>query len=107
MQDRRPLFLMAPALAWLTAFMVVPCLLILPLALFVIAWTDAHVLPRLYPPFHLTLRAAFVGGCFWTGCLLDDVLGGVARRGRLLVATVVLVVGVGAGEDIGLGYRLE
>lgn len=34
MQDRRPLFLMAPALAWLTAFMVVPCLLILALAFF-------------------------------------------------------------------------
>lgn len=34
MKDRRPLYLMAPALAWLTAFMVVPCLLILALAFF-------------------------------------------------------------------------
>jgi spermidine/putrescine transport system permease protein len=34
MRDRRPLFLMTPALAWLTAFMVVPCLLILALAFF-------------------------------------------------------------------------
>lgn len=34
MQDRRPLALMTPALLWLTAFMVVPCLLILALAFF-------------------------------------------------------------------------
>lgn len=34
MQDRRPLTLMAPALAWLTVFMVVPCLLIFALAFF-------------------------------------------------------------------------
>lgn len=34
MQDKRPLYLMTPALAWLTAFMVVPCLLILALAFF-------------------------------------------------------------------------
>ncbi|WP_198672359.1 ABC transporter permease [Pseudogemmobacter bohemicus] len=34
MQDRKSLFLMTPALAWLTAFMVVPCLLILTLAFF-------------------------------------------------------------------------
>ena len=34
MKDRRPLYLMAPALAWLTAFMVIPCLLILALAFF-------------------------------------------------------------------------
>lgn len=34
MNDRRPVYLMAPALAWLTAFMVIPCLLILALAFF-------------------------------------------------------------------------
>ncbi len=34
MQDRRSLALIAPAFAWLTAFMVVPCLLILALAFF-------------------------------------------------------------------------
>lgn len=34
MIDRKPLYLMSPALAWLTAFMVVPCLLILALAFF-------------------------------------------------------------------------
>lgn len=34
MQDRKPLVLIAPALAWLTTFMVVPCLLILALAFF-------------------------------------------------------------------------
>jgi len=34
MTDRKPLFLMAPAMAWLTAFMVIPCLLILALAFF-------------------------------------------------------------------------
>ncbi|WP_233544856.1 ABC transporter permease [Pseudooceanicola sediminis] len=34
MRDRRPLYLMTPALGWLTAFMVVPCLLILGLAFF-------------------------------------------------------------------------
>ncbi|MEM9239508.1 MAG: ABC transporter permease [Pseudomonadota bacterium] len=34
MQDRKPIYLMSPALAWLTAFMVVPCLLVLALAFF-------------------------------------------------------------------------
>tara|TARA_R110002020_G_scaffold26514_3_gene85938 strand:+ start:9148 stop:10002 length:855 start_codon:yes stop_codon:yes gene_type:complete len=34
MKDRSPIFLIAPALAWLTAFMVIPCLLILALAFF-------------------------------------------------------------------------
>lgn len=34
MQDRKSLVLVAPAFAWLTAFMVVPCLLILALAFF-------------------------------------------------------------------------
>ncbi|QYX55989.1 ABC transporter permease [Roseovarius sp. SCSIO 43702] len=34
MQDRKPLTLMTPALVWLSAFMVVPCLLILALAFF-------------------------------------------------------------------------
>lgn len=34
MTDRKSLFLMAPALAWLTALMVIPCLLILALAFF-------------------------------------------------------------------------
>lgn len=34
MSDRRSTYLMAPALAWLTAFMVVPCLLVLALAFF-------------------------------------------------------------------------
>jgi len=34
MADRKPLYLMSPALAWLTAFMVVPCLLVLALAFF-------------------------------------------------------------------------
>ena len=34
MTDRKPLYLMTPALVWLTAFMVVPCLLILALAFF-------------------------------------------------------------------------
>lgn len=34
MQDRKPLVLIAPALAWLTTFMVVPCLLIFALAFF-------------------------------------------------------------------------
>ncbi|MGF1563244.1 MAG: ABC transporter permease [Geminicoccaceae bacterium] len=34
MSDRRSTYLMAPALAWLTAFMVIPCLLILALAFF-------------------------------------------------------------------------
>lgn len=34
MTDRKPLYLMSPALAWLTAFMVIPCLLILALAFF-------------------------------------------------------------------------
>ena len=34
MADRRPIYLMSPALAWLTAFMVVPCLLILVLGFF-------------------------------------------------------------------------
>lgn len=34
MQDRKPALMIAPALAWLTAFMVVPCLLILALAFF-------------------------------------------------------------------------
>ncbi|MDQ0314014.1 ABC transporter permease [Amorphus orientalis] len=34
MADRKPLYLMTPALAWLTAFMVVPCLLVLALAFF-------------------------------------------------------------------------
>lgn len=34
MIDRKPIYLMSPALAWLTAFMVVPCLLILALAFF-------------------------------------------------------------------------
>ncbi|WP_201745110.1 ABC transporter permease [Aidingimonas lacisalsi] len=34
MTDRKPVYLMTPALAWLTAFMVVPCLLILALAFF-------------------------------------------------------------------------
>ncbi|MDR5907760.1 ABC transporter permease [Franzmannia qiaohouensis] len=34
MTDRKPIYLMTPALAWLTAFMVVPCLLILALAFF-------------------------------------------------------------------------
>ncbi len=34
MKDRKPVYLMAPALAWLTAFMVIPCLLILALAFF-------------------------------------------------------------------------
>lgn len=34
MVDRKPAYLMTPALAWLTAFMVVPCLLILALAFF-------------------------------------------------------------------------
>lgn len=34
MTDRKPVYLMTPALAWLTAFMVIPCLLILVLAFF-------------------------------------------------------------------------
>ena len=34
MNDRKPVFLIAPALAWLTAFMVIPCLLVLALAFF-------------------------------------------------------------------------
>ena len=34
MIDRKPLYLMTPALAWLTAFMVAPCLMILALAFF-------------------------------------------------------------------------
>ncbi|MGD9865087.1 MAG: ABC transporter permease [Pseudodonghicola sp.] len=34
MTDRKPLYLMSPALAWLTGFMVIPCLLILALAFF-------------------------------------------------------------------------
>lgn len=34
MTDRKPIYLMSPALAWLTAFMVIPCLLILALAFF-------------------------------------------------------------------------
>lgn len=34
MADRKPLYLMTPALAWLTLFMVVPCLLVLALAFF-------------------------------------------------------------------------
>lgn len=34
MNDRKPIYLMSPALAWLTAFMVIPCLLILALAFF-------------------------------------------------------------------------
>ena len=34
MQDRKPIYLMSPALAWLTAFMVLPCLLVLALAFF-------------------------------------------------------------------------
>ena len=34
MADRKPLYLMTPALLWLTSFMVVPCLLILALAFF-------------------------------------------------------------------------
>ncbi|WP_212751924.1 ABC transporter permease [Roseovarius arcticus] len=34
MTDRKPLYLMTPALVWLTAFMVVPCLLVLALAFF-------------------------------------------------------------------------
>lgn len=34
MQDRKPALMIAPALAWLAAFMVVPCLLILALAFF-------------------------------------------------------------------------
>lgn len=34
MIDRRPLYLMSPALAWLTALMVIPCALILVLAFF-------------------------------------------------------------------------
>lgn len=34
MKDRRPGYLMFPALAWLTAFMVVPCLLVLALGFF-------------------------------------------------------------------------
>ena len=34
MSDRKPIYLMSPALAWLTAFMVIPCLLILALAFF-------------------------------------------------------------------------
>lgn len=34
MIDRKPLYLMTPALVWLTAFMVVPCLMILALAFF-------------------------------------------------------------------------
>lgn len=34
MQDRKPIYLMSPALGWLTAFMVIPCLLILALAFF-------------------------------------------------------------------------
>ena len=34
MQDRRPIYLMTPALAWLTALMVIPCALILVLAFF-------------------------------------------------------------------------
>ena len=34
MQDRKPVYLMAPALGWLTVFMVIPCLLILALAFF-------------------------------------------------------------------------
>lgn len=34
MIDRKPTYLMAPALAWLTCFMVIPCLLILALAFF-------------------------------------------------------------------------
>ena len=34
MKDRRPIYFMAPALMWLTVFMVVPCLLVLALAFF-------------------------------------------------------------------------
>lgn len=34
MQDRKPALMIAPALAWLAAFMVVPCLLVLALAFF-------------------------------------------------------------------------
>ncbi|MEI4261212.1 ABC transporter permease [Roseovarius sp. D0-M9] len=34
MTDRKPLYLMTPALVWLTAFMVVPCVLILALGFF-------------------------------------------------------------------------
>ncbi len=34
MMDRKPLYLMSPALAWLTGFMVIPCLLVLALAFF-------------------------------------------------------------------------
>ncbi len=34
MNDRKPLYLMSPALMWLSAFMVVPCVLILALAFF-------------------------------------------------------------------------
>ncbi|WP_206020980.1 ABC transporter permease [Antarcticimicrobium luteum] len=34
MTDRKPLYLMSPALAWLTGFMVIPCLLVLALAFF-------------------------------------------------------------------------
>lgn len=34
MIDRKPAYLMTPALAWLTAFMVLPCMLILALAFF-------------------------------------------------------------------------
>lgn len=34
MTDRKPFYLMSPALAWLTGFMVIPCLLVLALAFF-------------------------------------------------------------------------
>lgn len=34
MSDRKPIYLMAPALLWLTCFMVIPCMLILALAFF-------------------------------------------------------------------------
>ena len=59
MKDRRPLYLMAPALAWLTAFMVVPCLLILALAVLVSPWALALVL--IYP-LQITRLALRSGG---------------------------------------------
>ena len=82
MQDRKPLILIAPALAWLSAFMVVPCLLILALAFF---------------------RRGIYGGIEYEFTLENFALVFDPLYGRILVKSA-MIAGLSATIAVILGY---
>lgn len=93
MADRRPIYLMSPALAWLTAFMVVPCLLILVLGFF---------------------RRGIYGGIEYTftlenfGLLLDPLYAGIFLTSARIAGTATLiavVIGYAAAYAIAAAPR--